>query len=128
METQMTETRPPGEVRLAPGVDADTHQAPEPVETVFEVEGLTVSYGDVPAVRDISFDVGKGRITALIGPSGCGKSTLIRCFNRMNDLIPSTTVEGRVLYHGQDLYGPGIDPVEVRKAIGMVFQQPNPFQ
>ncbi len=69
----------------------------------------------------------ENEITALIGPSGCGKSTLIRCLNRMNDLIPSATVEGHCLYHGQDLYGPKVDPVEVRKRIGMVFQKPNPF-
>jgi phosphate transport system ATP-binding protein len=78
-------------------------------------------------VRDVTFEVGRNQITALIGPSGCGKSTLIRCLNRMNDLIPGATVEGKVLYHGQDLYGPGVDSVEVRKRIGMVFQKPNPF-
>ena len=78
-------------------------------------------------MRNITLDIGHNRITALIGPSGCGKSTLIRCFNRMNDLIPSATVDGSILYHGQDLYGAGVDPVEVRKLIGMVFQKPNPF-
>jgi phosphate transport system ATP-binding protein len=127
MESQMTETRPPRELRIAASEDTGPGEAAAPVERVFEVESLTVSYAGVPAVRDITFDVGKGQITALIGPSGCGKSTLIRCFNRMNDLIPSASVEGCVLYHGQDLYGPQIDPVEVRKAIGMVFQKPNPF-
>jgi phosphate transport system ATP-binding protein len=96
-------------------------------EAVFEVSDLTVKYGDVPAVSDITFDIFKKQITALIGPSGCGKSTLIRCFNRMNDLVPSASVEGRVMYHGQDLYGGTVDPVEVRKLIGMVFQKPNPF-
>jgi phosphate transport system ATP-binding protein len=96
-------------------------------ETVFEVNKVTVRYGGVPAVRDIEFDVHKNEIAALIGPSGCGKSTLIRCLNRMNDLIPTATVEGEVLYHGQDLYGPNVDPVQVRKLIGMVFQKPNPF-
>jgi phosphate transport system ATP-binding protein len=100
---------------------------PESREKVFEVENLTVKYGDVPAVSDITFDIFKKQITALIGPSGCGKSTLIRCFNRMNDLVPSASVEGRVMYHGQDLYGGTVDPVEVRKLIGMVFQKPNPF-
>ena len=78
-------------------------------------------------MRDVSFDIGQNEITALIGPSGCGKSTLIRCLNRMNDLIPARRVEGKVLYHGQDLYGPRSTPVEVRKRIGMVFQKPNPF-
>jgi phosphate transport system ATP-binding protein len=78
-------------------------------------------------VADVSLDLHRNHITALIGPSGCGKSTLIRCFNRMNDLIPSASVDGQVLYHGQDLYDPRVDPVEVRKRIGMVFQKPNPF-
>jgi phosphate transport system ATP-binding protein len=96
-------------------------------EVVFRVDKVTVRYGGVPAVRDIDFDAYKNKITALIGPSGCGKSTLIRCLNRMNDLIPSATVEGRVFYHGDDLYGPKVDPVQVRKLIGMVFQKPNPF-
>jgi phosphate transport system ATP-binding protein len=101
--------------------------APAAREAVFEVHDLTVRYGGVTAVEGITFDVFKKQITALIGPSGCGKSTLIRCFNRMNDLVPSATVEGSVMYHGQDLYGGTVDPVEVRKLIGMVFQKPNPF-
>jgi phosphate transport system ATP-binding protein len=100
---------------------------PSDVEPVFEVRDLSVYYGDFRALRDITFDVGRNRITAIIGPSGCGKSTLIRCFNRMNDLVPSARVQGKVLYHGTDLYGPGVDAVEVRKHIGMVFQKPNPF-
>jgi phosphate transport system ATP-binding protein len=95
--------------------------------SVFAIEGLTVSYGGKPAVRDVSMEIHENEITALIGPSGCGKSTLIRCLNRMNDLIPSASVEGKCLYHGHDLYGPDVDPVEVRKRIGMVFQKPNPF-
>ena len=96
-------------------------------EPIFEVRDVGVNYDGNPAVRNISLDIGHNRITALIGPSGCGKSTLIRCFNRMNDLIPAATVDGSILYHGQDLYGPRVDPVEVRKLIGMVFQKPNPF-
>jgi phosphate transport system ATP-binding protein len=96
-------------------------------EAVFNLEGVTVCYDDFPAVADITFDVHRNHITAVIGPSGCGKSTLIRSFNRMNDLIPSASVQGKLLYHGQDLYGPHVDPVEVRKRIGMVFQKPNPF-
>ena len=96
-------------------------------EKVFEVAGLGVKYDGVPAVEDITFDVFAKEITALIGPSGCGKSTLIRCFNRMNDLVPSASIEGTILYHGQDLYADTVDPVEVRKLIGMVFQKPNPF-
>ena len=94
---------------------------------VFSLQGLGVAYGDAPAVEDVTFDLREKEITAFIGPSGCGKSTVIRCLNRMNDLIPSATVKGKVLYHGQDLYASDIDPVQVRKRIGMVFQKPNPF-
>jgi phosphate transport system ATP-binding protein len=106
---------------------ARTMPAPEDREVLFAVRGLTVSYDGVPALEDVTLDVRKNFITAFIGPSGCGKSTFIRCFNRMNDLIPSARVEGTVLYHGIDLYGREVDPVEVRKRIGMVFQKPNPF-
>ena len=84
-------------------------------------------YGKFLAVRDSHLPINKGQITAFIGPSGCGKSTALRCLNRMNDLIPTASVEGTILYHGEDLYGPGVDPVEVRRRIGMVFQKPNPF-
>jgi phosphate transport system ATP-binding protein len=96
-------------------------------EKLFELEDLAVHYGEKTAVKDISMDIFHKNITALIGPSGCGKSTLIRCLNRMNDLVPSARVDGRLLYHGEDLYGPRVDPVQVRKLIGMVFQKPNPF-
>jgi phosphate transport system ATP-binding protein len=96
-------------------------------EPLFELDEVSVAYGDKRAVRDVRFDIARNEITALIGPSGCGKSTLIRCLNRMNDLIPSARVSGKVLYDGQDLYGPEVDAVEVRKRIGMVFQKPNPF-
>jgi phosphate transport system ATP-binding protein len=96
-------------------------------ETVFDLQDISVSYGGVPAVKEISMEVSKNEVTALIGPSGCGKSTLIRCLNRMNDLIPTAEVTGSLLYHGEDLYGPTVDPVQVRKLIGMVFQKPNPF-
>jgi phosphate transport system ATP-binding protein len=96
-------------------------------EKVFELQDISVFYDGVAAVRDITMDVHRHEVTALIGPSGCGKSTLIRCLNRMNDLIPTATVEGKLLYHGEDLYGPKVDPIQVRKLIGMVFQKPNPF-
>jgi phosphate transport system ATP-binding protein len=96
-------------------------------DKVFELKDLSVHYDGNPAVKDISMDIFHKNITALIGPSGCGKSTLIRCLNRMNDLIPSAQVDGQLLYHGEDLYGPSVDPVQVRKLIGMVFQKPNPF-
>jgi phosphate transport system ATP-binding protein len=96
-------------------------------EVVFDVRNLTVSYSGQPAVKDVSLEIYRNNVTALIGPSGCGKSTFIRCLNRMNDLIPGARVEGEILYHGQDLYGPGVDAVSVRRWIGMVFQKPNPF-
>ncbi len=96
-------------------------------EPVFEVKSLSAYYGDFKALRDITFDIKRSKITAIIGPSGCGKSTLIRCLNRMNDLVPSARVEGKVLFRGIDLYGPDVDAVEVRKRVGMVFQKPNPF-
>jgi phosphate transport system ATP-binding protein len=96
-------------------------------EPIFEVRELAVAYGANVAIRGVTLDVFKNSITAFIGPSGCGKSTLIRCFNRMNDLVPSAKVSGEVLYHGTDLYGERVDPVEVRRRIGMVFQKPNPF-
>ncbi len=111
-------------VRLAaprPTAEADRRRP------VLEVRDLTVSYQGKPAVREVTMDIGENGITAVIGPSGCGKSTFLRCLNRMNDLIPGARVDGTVLYRGRDLYGPGVDPVEVRRRIGMVFQKPNPF-
>jgi len=96
-------------------------------ETVFDVDGLAVSYSGNVALDDVTLDIRKNFVTAFIGPSGCGKSTFIRCFNRMNDLIPGARVDGQVHYHGRDLYGSNVDPVEVRRRIGMVFQKPNPF-
>jgi phosphate transport system ATP-binding protein len=96
-------------------------------EVLFDVSDLIVSYSGIPALRGVSLKVFRNHVTAFIGPSGCGKSTFIRCFNRMNDLIPTASVDGTILYHGIDLYGPDVDSVEVRKRIGMVFQKPNPF-
>ena len=96
-------------------------------ETVFTVENLSVTYSGNLALSDVTLDIQKNFVTAFIGPSGCGKSTFIRCFNRMNDLVPGAVVDGEVLYHGRDLYGSNVDPVEVRRRIGMVFQKPNPF-
>ena len=112
----------------APAVEGVTPpEAHAQAAAVFEVRNLNVRYGGKLAVRDVTFDIDERRITALIGASGCGKSTFIRSLNRMNDLIPSASVEGAVHYHGQDLYAPEVDPVQVRKRIGMVFQKPNPF-
>jgi len=101
--------------------------APSTAEIVFETADLSVYYSLFRAVRDVNLDVRQGQITALIGPSGCGKSTVLRSFNRMNDLIPGARVEGTLRYRGVDLYDPKVDPVEVRRRIGMVFQKPNPF-
>jgi phosphate transport system ATP-binding protein len=96
-------------------------------DVVFDLQSLSCFYGSFRAVREISLQVPRNQITAIIGPSGCGKSTLLRSFNRMNDLIDGARIDGRVLYHGVDLYADGVDPVEVRRRIGMVFQKPNPF-
>jgi phosphate transport system ATP-binding protein len=96
-------------------------------ETVFNLDKVSVYYGSSLAVKDVSLDVYKNQITAFIGPSGCGKTTILRCLNRMNDLIPTAKVEGSIKYHGEEMYAPGVDPVQVRKLIGMVFQKPNPF-
>jgi phosphate transport system ATP-binding protein len=125
--SQPLEVRTPHGGSTAPAIEGVPAAERKPREAIFGLQDVMVSYNRKPAVRGVSFEIGKNEITALIGPSGCGKSTLIRCFNRMNDLIPGATVEGQVLYHGQDLYAPQVDAVEVRKRIGMVFQKPNPF-
>jgi phosphate transport system ATP-binding protein len=124
--------------RLDPTLDESEGIAPGPTETasvpsfeesevVFELDELSCFYGSFRAVREISLRVPKNKITALIGPSGCGKSTLLRSFNRMNDLVDGAHITGAIRYHGVDLYADGVDPVEVRRRIGMVFQKPNPF-
>lgn len=94
---------------------------------IMELRNLDVYYGNFHAVRDISLDIGRNQITAFIGPSGCGKSTVLRSLNRTNDLVPGARVEGTIDYRGHDLYGSEVDPIEVRRRIGMVFQKPNPF-
>ena len=123
-------------VGLAPDaadIDLDEMIAPTGDEAddanpvIIDVEDLNVFYGDFHAVKNVSLPVRQNEITALIGPSGCGKSTVLRCFNRMNDLIETARVEGKVEYHGVDLYSKKVDPVEVRRHVGMVFQKPNPF-
>jgi phosphate transport system ATP-binding protein len=116
-------TRP----RIRVAETADDSAATAPADTVFSARGVSVWYGGFRALADVSLDIHEREITALIGPSGCGKSTLLRCFNRMNDLIRSARIEGALEYHGVDLYGADVDPVEVRRRIGMVFQKPNPF-
>jgi len=99
----------------------------EPVEPILRAEALTICYGDFAAVKKVTMDILPRRVTAIIGPSGCGKSTLLRSMNRMNDFVVGASVEGRLLYRGEDVYGSGRDPVELRQRIGMVFQKPNPF-
>jgi phosphate transport system ATP-binding protein len=113
--------------RLKPASEAAASEAPAAREVVFDVDRLSVTYGKAKAIKDVSLEIHRHTITAMIGPSGCGKSTFLRCLNRMNDLIPNVTIDGRLLYHGADIYGPGVDPIEVRRRIGMVFQRPNPF-
>jgi phosphate transport system ATP-binding protein len=117
-------------VDVAPIEIAQRRERPQTTtarETVFDIQSLSVSYGKTPAIKNVSFEIYRNMVTAIIGPSGCGKSTFIRTLNRMNDLVPSAKVVGEVLYHGVDLYGPKVDPVQVRRRIGMVFQRPNPF-
>ena len=108
-------------------MDVGRSQGPADQETVFDIERLAVFYGDFKAVRDVTMSIFNRNITALIGPSGCGKTTVLRCLNRMNDLVPTARVDGRILYHGVDLYHKEVDPVEVRRRVGIVFQKPNPF-
>jgi phosphate transport system ATP-binding protein len=118
-----TVTMPP----MRPVDVAERNEAePRATDTVFQIQNLTARYGSNIAVKDVNLDIPKNLITAVIGPSGCGKSTFIRCLNRMNDAVPSFKLDGEVLYHGIDLYG-DVEPVEVRRRIGMVFQKPNPF-
>ncbi len=111
------------------GVGAQPTTAPqsEAADPVMELSGVSVYYGAYEAVRDTTMPIQEKQITAMIGPSGCGKSTILRSLNRMNDLIPGARVAGSVSYHGQDLYARDVDPIEVRRRIGMVFQKPNPF-
>jgi phosphate transport system ATP-binding protein len=108
-------------------VQTEAEDVSAPRAAVFELRGLSVRYDGVAAVRDVSLDVREREVTAFIGPSGCGKTTILRTLNRMNDLVPGARVEGSVQFRGMDLYAPQVDPVEVRRRIGMVFQKPNPF-
>jgi phosphate transport system ATP-binding protein len=118
------EARPQTASRLFQRSAAETNGSrPWAIET----HDLNVYYGDFHAVRDVNLQIERNKITAMIGPSGCGKSTVLRCFNRMNDLIPAARVGGKVLFNGQDIYAPEVDPVQVRRRVGMVFQKPNPF-
>ncbi len=110
-------------------VRLETKRQPLPprLQQVFDIQDLTAAYGSKPALKDVSMEVYKNLVTAVIGPSGCGKSTFIRCLNRMNDLVPGFRQTGTIRYHGQDIAAKEVDPVAVRRTIGMVFQRPNPF-
>jgi phosphate transport system ATP-binding protein len=112
--------------RQTPGTTA-TDIAPVTGPTIMDLTDVSVFYGDLEAVRGATIPIRHNKITAMIGPSGCGKSTILRCLNRMNDLIPGARVAGKVTYDGQDIYAHDVDPIQVRRSIGMVFQQPNPF-
>jgi phosphate transport system ATP-binding protein len=130
MMTSDTTSSTTQEARMA--IDAERaegagHRADAHARVVFELRDLEVHYGSFRAVREVSMQLRQREITAFIGPSGCGKTTVLRCLNRMNDVIPSARVGGRVLYHGADLYAPEVSATEVRRRIGMVFQRPNPF-
>jgi phosphate transport system ATP-binding protein len=127
-DVEMTTTkRTDEEARVTVNISEREQREPAFKETIFDIDNLSVYYGSFRAVRDVTLDVSRNRITAFIGPSGCGKTTLLRCLNRMNDLVETARVEGKLTYHGVDLYDKRVDPVEVRRHIGMVFQKPNPF-
>jgi phosphate transport system ATP-binding protein len=123
----MTERADVGEPAHAPAHFDVRHSERSGRAVIFDIRDLSVLYGGFRAVRDVSLPIRENEITALIGPSGCGKTTVLRCLNRMNDLVEGARVEGTILYHGIDLYDHRVDPVEVRRRIGMVFQKPNPF-
>ncbi len=117
------------EIKLSPETRNRMSQDTEDRQrkTILTIRDLSIYYGESRAVNQVSLDIEERQITAIIGPSGCGKSTLLRACNRMNDFIPEVRIEGSISYHGKDLYGGNVDPVEVRRRIGMVFQKPNPF-
>ncbi|HET9435713.1 MAG TPA: phosphate ABC transporter ATP-binding protein PstB [Candidatus Limnocylindrales bacterium] len=124
---EAVDDRPQPAVRITAMTVPEVAPAGAEAAPVIELDGVSCWYGSFRAVRDVDISIERQRITALIGPSGCGKSTLIRTMNRMNDLVPSYRTEGRVTFEGQDLYARGVDPVAVRRRVGMVFQKPNPF-
>jgi phosphate transport system ATP-binding protein len=115
------------QMRVRPVLTDERAELADDAEVQIAIRDLNVFYGEHHAVRDVTFDIPRHAVTALIGPSGCGKSTVLRAINRMNDLIPSARVEGEVIYHGVNVNDKKIDPVIVRRNIGMVFQKPNPF-
>jgi len=126
-EEPVNETVTMPQMRPVDVAERESAGTPQLGETVFDIRDLTVRYGSNVAIKGVSAEIHKSLITAVIGPSGCGKSTFIRCLNRMNDTVPSFDHDGEVLYHETDIYGSGVQPIEVRRRIGMVFQKPNPF-
>ena len=118
----------PTDIQLRPGEDERSSPGAAPdLKPAFEVKNLSIWYGQKEAIHDVTVDIPRHNVTAIIGPSGCGKSTFLRCLNRMHELVPNTRVEGKILFQGEDLYSPGTDPTIVRRRIGMVFQKSNPF-
>ena len=118
----------PTDIQLRPGEDERSSPGAAPdLKPAFEVKNLSIWYGQKEAIHDVTIDIPRHNVTAIIGPSGCGKSTFLRCLNRMHELVPNTRVEGKILFQGEDLYSPGTDPTIVRRRIGMVFQKSNPF-
>jgi phosphate transport system ATP-binding protein len=126
-DTTVQPTRVEIPLRQSQARESPTAVIDEARETIFDVDDMAFYYSDFRALRDVNLKLGGQQITALIGPSGCGKTTFLRCLNRMNDLVPGTRVEGSIRYRGDDLYGAGVRPIELRRRVGMVFQRPNPF-
>jgi len=126
-EELVSETATMPQMRPVDVAEREAAGKPQVGEDIFDIRELTVRYGSNIAVKDVSVEIYKNLITAVIGPSGCGKSTFLRCLNRMNDTVPSFNHDGQVLFHETDIYGSGVQPIEVRRRIGMVFQKPNPF-
>lgn len=123
----MIQMEAPVQDKLAPSTMARRSAEPIAPAPAFQIEGLSIWYGQKEAIRDVTINIPEHNVTAIIGPSGCGKSTLLRCLNRMHELVPNTRIAGRVLFQGTDLYDPAIDPTQIRRRIGMVFQKSNPF-
>jgi phosphate transport system ATP-binding protein len=122
-----TDTTAEPALGVVEAVEATRSTGARAAEHKLQVEGLSASFGDVRVLKEVSFDIAARQVTAIIGPSGCGKSTFIRCLNRMHELVPTASMSGRVLLDGQDIYARGVDPVLLRRRVGMVFQKPNPF-
>ncbi len=123
----MSSSEPSSSTSQAKSATSAVEPAPAPNARAFEVKKLSIWYGEKQAIKDVSMEIPTKAVTAIIGPSGCGKSTFLRCLNRMHELVPRTRVEGEILFQGENLYAPGIDPAMIRRRVGMVFQKSNPF-